>query len=80
MDDPDVREVDRPSDCARIVRVAAAGGYVISPAEAEVLWEYESGARGWLALPADDGELLRAVERYATAEDDEDDEADEERN
>jgi hypothetical protein len=56
-----------PEDCRRIVEVAGAAGYSVSPWEAEAIWDAysDSMAAGWMGLPDDDNRLLDIVKMYS---------------
>jgi len=57
-------KVRHPGDVARLVRVAAEHRLVISPAEAEYIWDIYSDwfAAGWLILSESDETLWHAIE------------------
>lgn len=59
-------KVERPSDCERIVRVAARRlGITMTLRQAEEVWEAWSSAAcaGWLILQ-DEDEIVRAIESF----------------
>ena len=60
-------------DINRIVSVCQDRGYVISPEDAQTVWETysESMAAGWMGLPDTNTELFTIVLQYSEEGDDE---------
>lgn len=56
-------EVRYPGDVARIQRVAMAHGFVLTPMQAEQVWDLysDSMAAGWMGLPESDEELWEII-------------------
>jgi len=61
-----------PEDVARLVAVASAAGYTMTPEHASAIWKAYSDrvCAAWLVLPTDDSELLHDLLGHSVVRDD----------
>jgi hypothetical protein len=73
----DLRRLDYPHDCQRIVEVLASHGYHCTLEQAQDLWKDYSDhyAAGWLILPESDEDVFYSVSSLFEELDDEEVEA-----
>jgi len=66
------RAIEFAEDAARLVAIAAAGGYTLTSGDAKAIWKSysESVCASWLVLPADDAAVLRKLLEHGVVSED----------